>query len=148
VGQHIVLPSRASTPVAQGMQMKLRHPVGVWLGLPLITLGIYHLVWYYKIHKEMAHLDRRQVIPVAGPMLVLLFLGWTLVAPMISYFRTGRRIADSQRVAGMPVTCSAGVGLLLMFVLGLGTLYYQVELNKVVNSYGDTPVGAAVSLYA
>jgi uncharacterized protein DUF4234 len=147
VGQQIVLPSRAGMPVAQGMQMKLRHPVGVWLGLPLITLGIYHLVWYYKIHKELAHFDRRRVVPVAGPMLALLFLSWTLVAPMISYFRTGKRIAEGQRAAGLPVTCSAGIGLLLMFVFGLGTLYYQLELNKVVNSYGDAPVGTPISLY-
>jgi hypothetical protein len=34
-----------------------------------------------------------------------------------------------------------------MFVFGLGTLYYQVELNKVVNSYGDAPVGTPISLY-
>lgn len=148
MGQEIVVPSRAGVAVAQGMQMKQRHPVGVWLGLPLITFGIYHLVWYYKIHSEMAHFDRRRVVPVAGPMLVLLFLGWTLIAPMISYFRTGKRIADSQRAAGLPVTCSPGVGLLLMFVLGLGTLYYQAELNKVVTSYGDTPPRAPIQLFA
>ena len=39
--------------------VKRRSPVGVWLGLPLITLGIYHLVWYYKIHAEMAELRHR-----------------------------------------------------------------------------------------
>ncbi len=50
--------------------MKERNPVAVWIGLPLITLGIYFYVWYYKIHKEMAMFDRRRVVPVAGPMLV------------------------------------------------------------------------------
>jgi hypothetical protein len=127
--------------------MKRRNPVGVWLGLPLITLGIYHLVWYYKIHAEMAQLDRRRVVPVAGPMLVLLFLGWTAIAPLISYYRTGQRIAESQRVAGLQVSCSAGVGLLLMFVFGLGILYYQAELNKVTTSYGDAPLGTHIALY-
>lgn len=58
--------------MAYGLQMKSRNPIGVWLGLPLITLGIYHLVWYCKIHAEMAQLDRRRVAPVAGPMLVRL----------------------------------------------------------------------------
>src|SRR5687767_6342643 len=74
-------PSQAATaadkaPVADGLAMKRRNPVAVWIGLPLITLGIYHLVWYYKIHKEMAEFDRRRAIPVAGPMLVILFLSW------------------------------------------------------------------------
>ncbi|MBJ7352444.1 MAG: DUF4234 domain-containing protein, partial [Rhodococcus sp.] len=34
-------------PVAQGSAMKRRNPVVVWILLPLITLGIYHFVWYY-----------------------------------------------------------------------------------------------------
>ncbi|GAA1716657.1 hypothetical protein GCM10009745_76480 [Kribbella yunnanensis] len=148
MSQEMVVPGRVGLPVATGLQMKTRNPVGVWIGLPLITLGIYHLVWYYKIHAEMAQLDRRRVVPVAGPMLVLLLLGWTFVAPLVSYFGTGRRIANSQRSAGIPVTCSPGVGLLLMFVFGLGTLYYQSELNKITASYGATPVGAQVNLFA
>jgi len=119
-----------------GLAMKRRNPVGIWLGLPLITFGIYHLVWYYKIHREMAEFDRRREVPIAGPMLVLLFLSWTLVAPLVSYFNTGKRIAAAQRAAGLPVSCSAGIGLLLCFLLGLHTLYYQAELNKVVDSYG------------
>jgi hypothetical protein len=135
-------------PVATGLQMKLRNPAAAWL-LPMITLGIYHLVWYYKIHSEMGQFDRRRAIPAAGPMLVLLFLGWTFIAPCISYFNCGKRIANAQRAAGLPVTCSPGVGLLLMFCFGLGTLYYQSELNKVTDSYGPTtPAGTQIPLYA
>ncbi|MER7245314.1 DUF4234 domain-containing protein [Kribbella sp. NPDC000426] len=146
MGQHIVLPSRASTPVGHGLQMKLRRPVRVWL-LAVVTVGIYHLVWYYKIHRELARFDRRRAVPVAGPMLVLLLLGWTVVAPLVSYFRTGKRIGESQRAAGLPVTCNPLLGMLLMLVFGLGAVYLQVELNKVVNSYGDAPAGVPVSLY-
>jgi hypothetical protein len=124
-------------PVATGLAMKRRNPVGVWLGLPLITFGIYSYVWYYKIHREMAEFDRRRVVPVAGPLLVLLFLGWTVVAPLVSLYNTGNRIADAQRAAGLRPTCSAGIGLLLCFVFGLVSLYYQTELNKIVDTYGD-----------
>jgi paraquat-inducible protein B len=47
------LPATAATPapIASGLAMKRRNPIAIWLVLPLITLGIYHLVWYYKIHK-------------------------------------------------------------------------------------------------
>ncbi|HEY4460190.1 MAG TPA: DUF4234 domain-containing protein [Pseudonocardiaceae bacterium] len=38
----------------------------MWLGLTIITLGIYHLVWYFKIHKELADFDRRRTIPTTG----------------------------------------------------------------------------------
>ncbi|MEV8609495.1 DUF4234 domain-containing protein [Amycolatopsis sp. NPDC051373] len=125
--------------------MKQRHPVAAWLLWPTITLGIYHLVWYYKIHKEMAEFDRRRAVPVAGPMLVLLFLGWTVVAPMVSYYNCGNRIRNAQRAAGLPATCSPAAGMLLMLVCGVGILYYQVELNKVVAAYG-APAGQQIQL--
>lgn len=105
--------------------------MGVWLGLPLITLGIYHLVWYYKIHAEMADLSPRRTAPVVGPLLVLILLGWTAIAPLVSYYRCGTRIRDAQENAGVQPTCSGGLGLLLMFVFGLGVLYYQTELNRI-----------------
>jgi Domain of unknown function (DUF4234) len=135
--------------VAQGLQMKRRNPFAVWLGLPLITLGIYHLVWYYKIHHEMGEFDRRRNVPATGPVLVLIFLGWTVIAPLISYYNCGHRIANAQRAAGLQPSCSGLIGVLLMFVLGLGTWYFQTELNKVHDVYGrDVRAGTAVSLYA
>ena len=80
-----------------------------WLLWPILTLGIYHLVWYYKIHKEMAEFDRRRAVPVAGPMLVLLLLlGWTVIAPLISYYNCGTRIRNAQRAAGIHANCSPG----------------------------------------
>jgi hypothetical protein len=142
-----LVPNMASgQPVAMGLAMKQRHPVAAWLLWPVITLGIYHLVWYFKIHKEMAEFDRRRAVPVAGPMLVLLLLSWTVIAPMVSYYNTGTRIRNAQRAAGLHASCSGGVGMLLMLVFGLGTLYYQIELNKVCEAYG-VPEGQQVPLH-
>lgn len=145
------LPMPVGAGMAQrptGRAMKRRNPVGVWLGLPLITLGVYTYVWYYKIHREMAEIDRRREVPVAGPMLVLLLLGWTIVAPLVSLYNTGNRIADAQRAAGLRPTCSAGIGLLLCFAFGLVSLYYQGELNKIVDAYDGAPAGAEIALRA
>ncbi|WAL65368.1 DUF4234 domain-containing protein [Amycolatopsis cynarae] len=133
-------------PVATGIAMKKRNPVAVWLLWPFLTLGIYSLVWYYKIHKEMAEFDRRRQVPVAGPMLVLLFLGWTVIAPLVSLYNCGTRIRNAQRAAGLQPTCSPVAGLLLMLVFGIGVLYYQSELNKVCDA-GGVPEGQQVPLY-
>jgi Domain of unknown function (DUF4234) len=128
--------------------MKRRNPLAAWLGLPLITFGIYHYVWYYKIHHEMGEFDRRRSIPATGPVLVLLFLWWTVIAPYVSYYACGKRIANAQRAAGMPVTCSPGVGVLLMILFGLGVAYYQAELNRIIDAYGPaTSPGMSVPLY-
>lgn len=113
--------------------IKPRNPVLVWLVWPLITLGIYFLVWYFKIHKEMAELRRDPEAPVAGPLLVMLLLSWTGIAPIISFGRTGTRIRRSQESAGLEPTCTPLIGFLLNFVFGLGILYYQLELNKIAN---------------
>ncbi len=135
-------------PVASGLAMKRRHPVAVWLGLPLITLGIYSLVWYYKVHREMRDFDRRRSINPAGSLLTIMF-GWiVIVPPYVSYYNTGDRIRNTQRAAGLQPTCSPVVGLLLMLVFGLGTLYYQSELNKVVERYPGAAPGVMVPLFA
>ncbi|MGW5520741.1 DUF4234 domain-containing protein [Gordonia sp. NPDC003950] len=136
-----------SVPVADGQQMKRRNTIAVWLVLPIITLGIYTFVWYYKIHKEMAAFDRRKEIPVAGPMLVILFLGWTVIAPIISFNNAGKRIRDAQRSAGLAETCNPLLCWLLMFAFGLHTWYMQGELNKVVDRYG-AELGTTVPLFA
>ncbi len=135
----------APSPAPTGLAMKRRNPVTVWLLWPLLTLGIYHLVWYYKIHREMAEFDRRRTVPVVGPMLVLLLLSWTVIAPLISYYNAGNRIRNAQRAAGVPATCSPVVGLLLSFLAGANIIYYQVELNKIVDRYG-VPEGAQIQL--
>ncbi|MEN3263684.1 MAG: hypothetical protein V7646_578 [Pseudonocardia sp.] len=136
----------AARPVATGLQMKLRNPVAAWIGLPLITFGIYFYVWYYQIHREMAEFDRRRNVPTAGPLLVILLLSWTIIAPLVSYYNTGNRIRNAQRAAGMNPSASGFIGLLLMFVFGLGILYYQLELNKITQSY-NVAEGTQVPLW-
>jgi len=141
----VVIPNNSG--VTSGLAMKRRNPIAVWIGLPLITLGIYQLVWYYKIHKEMAEYDRRRAIPVAGPMLVLLFLSWTLIAPIVSYHNAGARIRNAQRAAGLAPSCSSTLSWLLVFAFGLNTLYMQLELNKVIDRYAGAPTSTPVPLY-
>ncbi|MFS4104864.1 DUF4234 domain-containing protein [Streptomyces sp. NPDC004684] len=141
----------AAAPIASrptGLAMKRRGPVAVWLGLPLITLGIYQLVWYYKIHKELQEFDRRRVLSPAGSVLVMIFLSWTLIAPLISYHNTGKAIANAQRAAGLPVTCSPAASTWLAFVFGLNIWYMQRQLNLVADAYPSAAPGTEVLLAA
>ncbi|MEU6465216.1 DUF4234 domain-containing protein [Streptomyces sp. NPDC046976] len=131
-----------------GVAMKRRGPVAVWLGLPLITLGIYQLVWYYNIHREMQEFDRRRTLNPAGSMLVLLLLSWTLVAPLVSFYNTGKAIANAQRAAGLPVTCSPAASMWLTFVFGLNVWYMQRQLNLVTAAYPGVEPGSVVLLAA
>ena len=75
--------------------------------------------------------------------------GWIIIVPpFISIYRTGERIAEMQRTAGLDPTCIPIVGLLLTFVLHLEPLYYQYELNRIWAHYGNPPEGTPVQLAA
>ena len=144
-------PSTANNPIASrltGLAMKRRGSVAVWIGLPLVTLGIYQLVWYFKIHKELQQFDRRQDLSPGGSVCVLIFLGWTLIAPLISFHNTGKAIANAQRAAGLPVTCSPATSTFLVFVFGLNVWYMQRELNLVVDAYQGVEPGTEIALAA
>ncbi len=128
-----------------GRAGKRRNPVTVWLLWPLLTLGIYALVWYYKVNRETQDLG---VSASPGASVLAVTLGALLVVPpIVSFYQTGDRIAQAQRAARAPVTCNPVVGLLLtIFLFGSGTLYYQAELNKIWDFYGNPPDGSPVPL--
>ncbi|MFI0407576.1 DUF4234 domain-containing protein [Actinomadura sp. 3N508] len=131
-----------------GINMKRRNPAGVWLGLPIITFGIYGLVWFFKVHNELHEYDRRIDNAATNALLSMLFGAITLgIWPLIMWVKLAGRIAQAQRAAGLQPSCSGGMGFLLG-IIGFGTLYYQIQLNKVVDRYGETPAGQQVSLVA
>ncbi|MDH6580074.1 DUF4234 domain-containing protein [Kitasatospora sp. MAP5-34] len=129
-----------------GRAGKYRNLVLVWLIWPLITLGIYHYVWYYKINREAKEFDARIDSSPLTSLLAIL-IGWVLIVPpFISVFNTGKRIAQMQRAAGMQASCNPWIGLLLVFLFGLHSMYYQYELNTIWAHYGDPAEGERIRL--
>jgi len=59
---------------------KKRNVVGVWLGLPLVTLGIYSYVWIYKVNDEARRFLRDDSIK-PGLSVLAFFPGFILIAP-------------------------------------------------------------------
>ncbi|GAA2272262.1 hypothetical protein GCM10010234_03630 [Streptomyces hawaiiensis] len=131
-----------------GSAGKTRNIFLVWLIWPLITLGIYHLVWYYKINREARDFDQRiEVNPAVS--VVALGLGWILlVPPFVSVYNTGVRIARMQRSAGLEQECNPWIGVILFIVAGLYPLYYQHELNQIWAHYQIPAEGEQVPLAA
>jgi NADH:ubiquinone oxidoreductase subunit 5 (subunit L)/multisubunit Na+/H+ antiporter MnhA subunit len=132
--------------MVNGRAGKSRNILLVWFVWPLITLGIYSLVWYYKVNREARDFDRRiDVRP--GISLLAVLIGWIIIIPpFVSIYRTGGRIATMQRAAGMPGSCNGVIGVVLVFFVGLQSLYYQHELNQIWKHYGNPPEGAVVPL--
>ena len=117
----------------RGAAVKIRNPflVFVW---SFVTLGIYYVVWYYKINRELRDAAGINVSP--GVALVAVTIGWlVIVPPFVSWYRAFERIAHAQRDAGVASEASPILGFILfviaVFFLPVEVIYAQDELNKV-----------------
>ncbi|MCX6385773.1 MAG: DUF4234 domain-containing protein [Solirubrobacterales bacterium] len=126
-------------------QGKIRNPLGV-IGLTIITFGIYALVWYYKINKEMAAMGRAQntseLGESPGTSLLAVTLGWFLIIPpFVSTYRTCQRINKSSRTFGVaPGVDAALVWLIYIFVTPIAQYLMQSDMNKTLTAQaGGSP---------
>lgn len=143
-------PARAALDIRgygmTGRAGKTRNIWLTWLIWPLITLGIYHFVWWYKINREARDFDEKIAVEPAISVLAIT-VGWIIIVPpYVSIFRTGERIAQMQEDAGMERTCNGWIGLVLSFFFGLHSLYYQYELNRIWARLGNPEEGSLVAL--
>lgn len=115
-------------------EVKVRNPWAVAL-LPIITLGIYHLVWWYRINKELkAYGEAKGYDLGQSPTnsLLALFPGGIIVVPaLVSYWRGTKRVQGASKIAGRePV--SGWISLILYLLLSPGFwAYLQVSLNSI-----------------
>jgi hypothetical protein len=129
-----------------GRAGKTRNIWLTWLVWPILTLGIYHLVWYYKINREARDFDEKIAVEPTLSLLAVL-IGWIIIVPpFVSIYRSGERIAQMQEDAGMERSCNGWLGLVLSFFASLHALYYQYELNRIWARLGQPEEGSLVAL--
>jgi hypothetical protein len=121
--------------------------VAVWLGLPIVTLGIYGLVWVYRTNQELGRYDRRiRVRP--GRTLLAFTLGVPLLAipPLVATWRLCGRVGLAQRAAGLPPVSQRRA--FVLFLVGFGPLYLQTQINRIWDRYPAAVEGQQVPLEA
>ena len=115
-------------------RVKIRSPWAVAL-LPIITLGIYHLVWWYKVNKEMKEYGEAKGHDLGqNPTnsLLALFPGGLIIVPaLITYWRGTKRVMGTARVAGQEPVNGWIALLLYLFLAPAMWAYLQVSLNNV-----------------
>jgi hypothetical protein len=118
-------------------EAKKRHPLGV-IALSWVTLGIYYLVWYYKVNKELAEMGRvrgtDELGTSPGTSLLAITLGaFIIVPPFVSIYKTSARLQAAERVTGTPEGMEPGLLFLLFLLLHpVGQYIFQSNLNKVL----------------
>lgn len=127
-------------------EVKVRNPWAVAL-LPIVTLGIYHLVWWYRINKELkAYGEVKGYDLGQNPTnsLLALFPGGLIVIPaLVTYWRGTERVQGAAKIAGRePV--SGWISLILYLLLSPGFwAYLQVSLNSVWEQEAEPLPGQA-----
>jgi hypothetical protein len=120
---------------------KMRDVVAVPL-LTIVTLGIYGVVWYYKINREMADYGRAHGhsaelgdSPVTSVLAIT--LGALVIVPaLVSIFRCFKRIQALQRIAGGNEPINGWIGVLAFIVFSpILYGYMQSGLNSAWQSY-------------
>jgi hypothetical protein len=114
--------------------VKVRNPWAVAL-LPLVTFGIYHLVWWYRIHKEMKAYGESLGYDLGrNPRnsALALFPGGLLIVPaLITYWRGTVRVQGTEALADIePINGFLVLVLFLILPPGFWA-YLQVSLNRV-----------------
>jgi hypothetical protein len=133
-----------------GERAKIRNPVAVAL-LPIVTLGIYSIVWYYKINKELAAIGRdrgkSQELgdnPVNSVLAVT--VGAIVIVPaIISIVNTFKRIQAAQRLAGVEPLNGTVAVILALFTGPIFYAYEQSGLNNALQGLGATAAAPAVA---
>jgi Domain of unknown function (DUF4234) len=124
--------------------VKIRSPWAAAL-LPIITLGIYHLVWWYRINRELRDYGQAKGYDLGqNPTnsVLALFPGGLIIVPaLITYWRGTKRVMGASRLAGQePLNGWIAILLYLFIAPGLWA-YIQVSLNNVWQEEADALEG-------
>ena len=125
-------------------RVKIRSPWAAAL-LPLITLGIYHLVWWYRINQELRDYGRANGYDLGqNPTnsLLALFPGGLIIVPaLITYWRGTKRVQGAARIAGRePI--NGWIALILYLLINPALwAYMQVSLNGIWRASADALPG-------
>lgn len=121
-------------------RVKIRNPWAVAL-LPFVTLGIYHLVWWYRINRELRDYGKAKGYDLGqNPTnsVLALFPGGIIIVPaLITYWRGTKRVMGASRLSGQE-PLNGWIAILLYVLLAPGLwAYIQVSLNHVWEAEAD-----------
>ena len=124
-----------------GGLVKVRSPWAVAL-LPFVTLGIYHLVWWYRINRELRDFGYANNAELGNsPWLstVALFPGGLIVVPaLVSYWNGTKRI-QAAAIEGGTEPVNGWIALVLYIVIAPAFwAYLQVSLNELWDATAAT----------
>lgn len=128
--------------IVETTRVKARHVLAP-VGLGLLTLGIYNIVWHYKVNRELRDLGEN-----VNPWLSLVAITVGILAFFVPFFvsvwNTTQRVKRLQERAGVPGQVSPGLVLFLSF-LGFYQLIGQPLMQSGLNQAYQRLGGPAIA---
>ncbi len=118
------------------------------LGLSIITLGIYGIVWYYKTNKELAEIGRARDTDELGDSPITSVLAVTIgaiiiVPALVSRWNTWQRQHKAAILLGREdVAFNPVAGFILDFFV-IGSILFQNGQNKILDVQAQVGPGTA-----
>lgn len=118
------------------------------IGLSIITLGIYGIVWYYKTNKELAEIGRAHDTDELGDNPVTSVLAVTIgaivvIPALVSRWNTWQRQHKAAVLLGREdVAFSPVAGFILDFFI-IGSILFQNGQNKILEVQAQVGPGQA-----
>jgi Domain of unknown function (DUF4234) len=122
-----------------GQQYMKRNPLGV-LGLSIITLGIYFVVWYYKVNVEIKRFEKDETMDPMRSLMAMTF-GWLIIVPpFIAMYNTAKHLKGAEESVGVMQQVEPALVIVIMLVFSLANgIYVQEHLNRVWDNAASTP---------
>ena len=110
----------------------LGRPRGVFfvIVISLITLGIYHLYWVYKVFEEMKQHTRTGIGGVLGLVIALVF-------NPVNWFVLPSEVGNMYRGDGRPKPMTGWTGLWILLPL-IGWFVWTVKVQNALNAYWES----------
>lgn len=123
--------SYGGSPVAQGSGPvgKVRS-TGICILLSLVTLGVYSLYWYFKVHEEM---KRHTGSGLGGVVAVVIGFFVGIVMPFITSSEVGGLYGRRGQAA--PVSGATGLWYFPGIFILVGPLVWFIKTNGALNDY-------------
>lgn len=128
-----------SSSIAMSSTGQHRSPWGVWC-LSALTLGIYYLVWYVRLNKEIARVAGVDVtVGTAG----LWLSQCVVIANWVSLAHTAQRLRTALERAGAEPSVSAARTVMASVWFGSHVRYLQRRANELWRTLEDRAVVTA-----
>ena len=109
----------AEMVTVDGQQYMQRNPLGV-LGLTVLTLGVYFVIWYFKVSGELRRALKDESISPTRSLMAMIF-GWLLIVPpFIAMYNTAKHVQELETRRGVVQTVEPALTVVLMLVLSFG----------------------------